>query len=126
GVSCGDCGDVCGHHAEAKNQGKKRGRGRSGRGVGRRAFPHPVPMHEEMGKGYRLIPKSPMKKFFYRHNRITRSTHWVNALVLVILVMSGFQIFNAHPHLYWGSTSEPDRAFLSIAAANDDGEARGF
>ena len=67
-----------------------------------------------------------MEKLVYRHNRITRTTHWVNALALVILVMSGFQIFNAHPHLYWGSTSEPDRAFLSIAAANDDGEVRGF
>jgi Ni/Fe-hydrogenase b-type cytochrome subunit len=67
-----------------------------------------------------------MDKLVYRHNRITRTTHWVNALALVILVMSGFQIFNAHPHLYWGSTSEPDRAFLSIAAASDDGEVRGF
>ena len=67
-----------------------------------------------------------MEKLVYRHNPITRATHWVNALALVILVMSGFQIFNAHPHLYWGSTSEPDRAFLSIAATNDDGEARGF
>jgi Ni/Fe-hydrogenase b-type cytochrome subunit len=67
-----------------------------------------------------------MEKLVYRHNRITRTTHWVNALALVILVMSGFQIFNAHPHLYWGSTSEPDQAFLSIAAANDGGEVRGF
>jgi Ni/Fe-hydrogenase b-type cytochrome subunit len=67
-----------------------------------------------------------MEKPVYRHNRITRTTHWVNALALAILVMSGFQIFNAHPHLYWGSTSEPDQAFLSIAAANDDGEVRGF
>ncbi|HSE89491.1 MAG TPA: cytochrome b/b6 domain-containing protein [Candidatus Binatia bacterium] len=67
-----------------------------------------------------------MEKLVYRHNRITRATHWMNALVLVILVMSGFQIFNAHPHLYWGSTSEPDEAFLSIAAANEDGEVRGF
>jgi len=67
-----------------------------------------------------------MEKLVYRHNRITRTTHWVNALALVILVMSGFQIFNAHPHLYWGSTSEPDEAFLSIAAVNDDGDVRGF
>jgi thiosulfate reductase cytochrome b subunit len=67
-----------------------------------------------------------MEKLVYRHNRITRSTHWINALALVILVMSGFQIFNAHPHLYWGSTSEPEQAFLSIAAANGDGEVRGF
>jgi Ni/Fe-hydrogenase b-type cytochrome subunit len=67
-----------------------------------------------------------MEKLVYRHNRITRATHWVNALALVILFMSGFQIFNAHPHLYWGNISEPDRAFLSIAAANKDGAPRGF
>ena len=67
-----------------------------------------------------------MENPVYRHNRITRTTHWVNALALIILVMSGLQIFNAHPHLYWGSTSEPDRAFLSIAATNEDGEVRGF
>ena len=91
-----------------------------------RALSQPVSVHDGIGQGYRLISKSPMEKLVYRHNRITRSTHWVNALALVILVMSGFQIFNAHPHLYWGITSEPDRAFLSIAAANDDGEARGF
>ncbi|HXV84890.1 MAG TPA: cytochrome b/b6 domain-containing protein, partial [Candidatus Binatia bacterium] len=67
-----------------------------------------------------------MEKLVYRHNRITRTTHWVNALALLILLMSGFQIFNAHPHLYWGSISEPDQAFLSIAAANENGEFRGF
>jgi len=67
-----------------------------------------------------------MENLVYRHNRITRTTHWINALALVILVMSGFQIFNAHPHLYWGNRSEPDEAFLSIAATNDEGEVRGF
>ena len=67
-----------------------------------------------------------MEKLAYRHNHVTRATHWVNALALVILFMSGFQIFNAHPQLYWGSTSEPDQAFFSIAAANKDGELRGF
>ena len=92
-----------------------------------RALSRPVPVHDGVGQGYRLIRYvAKMEKLVYRHNRITRSTHWVNALALVILVMSGFQIFNAHPHLYWGSTSEPDQAFLSIAAANDDGEVRGF
>ena len=30
-----------------------------------------------------------MEKLVYRHNRITRATHWINALALVILVMSG-------------------------------------
>jgi hypothetical protein len=40
--------------------------------------------------------------------------------------MSGFHIFNAHFRLYWGSRSEPDEAFISIAATNEDGEVRGF
>jgi Ni/Fe-hydrogenase b-type cytochrome subunit len=62
----------------------------------------------------------------YRHNRITRLTHWISGLALIILFMSGLQIFNAHPYLYWGSTSDPDKAFLSIAASQDDGDVRGF
>ena len=41
-------------------------------------------------------------KLVYRHNRVTRLTHWGNALALMILFMSGLQIFNAHPHLYLG------------------------
>ena len=62
----------------------------------------------------------------YRHNRVTRLTHWSNAIALMILFMSGLQIFNAHPHLYWGSTSEPEKAFFSIAATNEDGDVRGY
>ena len=62
----------------------------------------------------------------YRHNRVTRLTHWVDALALMILFMSGLQIFNAHPHLYWGNTSEPDTAFFSIGAVNEDGDLRGY
>lgn len=62
----------------------------------------------------------------YRHNRITRCTHWINALALLILFMSGLQIFNAFPNLHWGSKTEPDEAFFSIYATNDDGEMRGY
>ena len=64
-------------------------------------------------------------RLVYRHNRVTRSTHWISALALMILLMSGLQIFNAHPHLYWGSTSEPEKAFFTIGASQDD-DARGF
>jgi len=28
--------------------------------------------------------------------------HWVNALCVFLVLMSGLQIFNAHPRLYWG------------------------
>jgi Ni/Fe-hydrogenase b-type cytochrome subunit len=67
-------------------------------------------------------------RLVYRHNRVTRVTHWVSALALMILFMSGLQIFNAHPYLYWGSTSEPEKAFFSISATQDEGEgdARGY
>ena len=37
-----------------------------------------------------------------RHLLSTRIWHWVNALSLVVLFMSGLNISNAHPHLYWG------------------------
>jgi Ni/Fe-hydrogenase b-type cytochrome subunit len=67
-----------------------------------------------------------MAHLFYRHNRITRLTHWIDALALMILFMSGLMIFNAHPHLYWGSTSAPERAFFSIGAANEDSDFRGY
>ena len=62
----------------------------------------------------------------YRHNRITRITHWANAIALMILFMSGLMIFNAHPHLYWGNISEPEKAVFSIGATNDDGDLRGY
>ncbi len=62
----------------------------------------------------------------YRHNRVTRFTHWINAVALMILFMSGLMIFNAHPHLYWGSTSEPEKSFFSVGATNEDGDLRGY
>lgn len=38
-----------------------------------------------------------------RHSLVTRIWHWVNAVVLPIMLMSGLMIFNAHPRLYWGN-----------------------
>jgi thiosulfate reductase cytochrome b subunit len=38
----------------------------------------------------------------YRHPIPVRIFHWVNALCFVLLLMSGLQIFNSYPHLYWG------------------------
>ena len=67
-----------------------------------------------------------MSSLIYRHNRITRLTHWTNTLALLILFMSGLQIFNAFPNLHWGSKAEPEEAFFSIYATNEDGEIRGY
>ncbi|MGI4731843.1 MAG: cytochrome b/b6 domain-containing protein [Janthinobacterium lividum] len=38
----------------------------------------------------------------YRHRLPVRLWHWANALAVIVMLMSGLMIFNAHPHLYWG------------------------
>jgi thiosulfate reductase cytochrome b subunit len=44
-----------------------------------------------------------------RHSLAVRAMHWINALAFVLLLMSGLQIFNAHPALYWGQSSYSGR-----------------
>jgi Ni/Fe-hydrogenase b-type cytochrome subunit len=52
-----------------------------------------------------------------RHALSTRLWHWVNALTLIVLFMSGLMIFNAHPRLYWGEYGANfDPAWLQIGA----------
>ncbi len=50
----------------------------------------------------------------YRHSGAVRATHWINALVLLVLLMSGLQIFNAHPALYLGSKSDFDAPVFAM------------
>jgi thiosulfate reductase cytochrome b subunit len=54
------------------------------------------------------------KKSIRRHSATTRITHWINALCLALLFMSGLQIFNAHPALYWGDISTFDKPLAAI------------
>jgi thiosulfate reductase cytochrome b subunit len=42
---------------------------------------------------------------YRRHALAIRVTHWINVIALTLLLMSGLQIFNAHPNLYWGDSS---------------------
>ena len=53
-----------------------------------------------------------------RHSLVVRITHWTNVLSLWLLLMSGLQIFNAHPRLYWGQDSAFDRPWLSMGAVS--------
>jgi hypothetical protein len=53
---------------------------------------------------------------FYRHRLPIRLMHWVNVVCMTILLMSGLNIFNAHPALYWGQGSTFDRPWVSIGA----------
>jgi thiosulfate reductase cytochrome b subunit len=61
----------------------------------------------------------------YRHSATVRVTHWVNALVLLVLLMSGLQIFNAHPALYLGEKSEFANPMLAMGTVEEDGEPKG-
>ncbi|MGA3175239.1 MAG: cytochrome b/b6 domain-containing protein [Syntrophorhabdales bacterium] len=42
---------------------------------------------------------------YYRHSLPVRIMHWSNVVFLSILLMSGLNIFNAHPALYWSKSS---------------------
>lgn len=44
-------------------------------------------------------------RLYRRHSLAVRIMHWVNVVAVIVLVMSGLQIFNAHPSLYWGRSS---------------------
>jgi thiosulfate reductase cytochrome b subunit len=58
---------------------------------------------------------------------LVRLTHWLNAAAIFVMIGSGLNIFNAHPHLYWGQQgSELDRPFLSIGAVRGPQGPRGI
>jgi len=68
-------------------------------------------------------PKGPVtsgRSWMYRHRLPIRFGHWINVLCLPILIFSGFQIFNAHPSLYWGLRSDRDRPILAMSSVQDD------
>jgi thiosulfate reductase cytochrome b subunit len=73
-----------------------------------------------------IPPTTPATTFIRRHSLVTRITHWINLLCLSLLLMSGLQIFNAHPSLYWGQYgADADPSWLSIEAVEDGGATRG-
>jgi len=70
-------------------------------------------------KALGLAPLGP-HYLFRRHALLTRATHWLNAVILFVMLLSGLQIFNAHPALYWGRTSDFDHPLLSLSARGSD------
>ena len=70
------------------------------------------------------MPKGPL---IYRQKLITRITHWVWAVCLFFLMLTGLQIFNAYPSLNIGRESgfEYDNAILTIGAVEDGDTLKG-
>src|SRR5271166_2000743 len=55
------------------------------------------------------------------YSRAANWTHWVGVACVAILLMSGLQIFNAHPALYLGQASRFEHPVVSIRTAEKDG-----
>ena len=80
------------------------------------SVPEPAPAHAS--------PPAAAPELFYRHALVTRVTHWINALAVFFLLMTGLNIFNAHPALYWGQYGADDddaRRWLEIGSADQPG-----
>jgi thiosulfate reductase cytochrome b subunit len=52
---------------------------------------------------------APARHRYVRHSWPIRILHWINVVALTILLMSGLQIFNSYPKLYWGKSSYSGR-----------------
>jgi thiosulfate reductase cytochrome b subunit len=55
-----------------------------------------------------------------RHTWPVRLMHWINVVALTLLLMSGLQIFNAHPALYWGRQSYDGKPPLLELTAREE------
>lgn len=87
-------------------------------------MPHPHPHATAMPEDS-APPQDPRR--VYRHRLPVRLMHWINALCFFVLLMSGLNIFNAHPALYWGQQSDFDRPWVLIdGTAAADGRLSGF
>ncbi len=55
------------------------------------------------------------RQLIYRTRLPVRIWHWLNALCVFVMLMSGLMILNAHPRLYWGKFgANPDHAWLVL------------
>ena len=52
-----------------------------------------------------------------RHSALTRICHGINAVCFFALLMSGLQIFNAHPTLNFGQTTDSGSAANAACGA---------
>ena len=70
------------------------------------------------------MPDGPL---IYRQRLLTRVTHWVWAICLFFLMLTGLQIFNAHPTLNIGLETgfEYDNELLAIEARRSGDELQG-
>ncbi|MBS0445818.1 MAG: cytochrome b/b6 domain-containing protein [Proteobacteria bacterium] len=82
-------------------------------------------MNETVTLAVAAPPTAAQRRRIYRHRLPVRVMHWINVVCLTILLMSGLQIFNAHPALYWGKKSEFDKPWVVLGAMQTPQGVRG-
>ena len=63
---------------------------------------------------------SAAERVYYRHTLPIRVMHWINVIAFFVLLMSGLQIFNAHPSLAWGKSSYTGKPPLLEIGTRED------
>lgn len=74
-------------------------------------------------------PAPPSVRRVLRHHWLVRLTHWTNAIAIITLLMTGLNIFGAHPKLYWGDAGSVDDRrgqWLAIGASGRPGAFDGW
>ena len=54
-----------------------------------------------------LVEAAPATIEVRRHAVLVRITHWIAAVAVLALLLSGFEIVVSHPRFYWGETGNP-------------------
>jgi thiosulfate reductase cytochrome b subunit len=82
---------------------------------------------EASGAPVSAATQHPTSYLYKRHAWPIRVMHWLNALSLCVLLMSGLMIFNAHSSLDWGKSSYTGKPpLLSISARESGGKLVGI
>ncbi len=69
--------------------------------------------------------QTPARPLVYRTKLPVRIWHWLNAVTIFVMLMSGATIFNAHPRLYWGAYgANYDNPWLVIGRRGQEGFVR--
>ena len=67
-----------------------------------------------------MTDRAKRPEIVYRHSAMIRLTHWVGVVCVTLLLLSGLQIFNAHPALYLGQASDFTQSIAASGAAQKD------
>lgn len=99
--------------------------GRANRSVTHSRFKGEIQVTDQTLPRDAIPPRAPPrthKVLVRRHSLAVRITHWINVVSLLFLLLSGLQIFNAHPALYWGNRSTFSSSWLALGATQQGGQ----